>query len=301
MIGILQNKNLNSDKLSKIIEWHWKNVETLIDESPYKNKVKSLKKDLGKIKLKDIIIATPSEFPGLLQRLSKKDFKKYTIKKPGKKTNKSASEKHIFTYIYEKYRQKYGSELVEKLELSVCPYCNRNFINSIGDKTPAQFDHFFSKSYYPIFALSFYNLIPCCPTCNQWKSVAKFEISPYDKNFTTDGIIKFSFIAQGVNEFEIEITALDEKMKVNIERLRLFELYSTHKNIINELIFKKRIYCSSNQAFLKSLVKNMSLPNDMSFEELLYGNYLSEDKYYLRPLSKFTHDILAELNGYDNE
>ena len=35
----------------------------------------------------------------------------------------------------------------------------------------------------------------------------------------------------------------------------------------------------------------------MTEEEIYYDNYLSEEKYHLRPLSKFTHDIVMRVRG----
>jgi hypothetical protein len=63
--------------------------------------------------------------------------------------------------------------LVESIENTVCPCCNRNFthtvhINNKGIGRP-ELDHFIAKSEFPMFALSFYNLIPVCHSCNHAK------------------------------------------------------------------------------------------------------------------------------------
>ena len=55
------------------------------------------------------------------------------------------------------------------LGLRVCPYCNEQYIAPIlthKGRVRADLDHFFSKKKYPFFALSIYNLIPCCKFCN---------------------------------------------------------------------------------------------------------------------------------------
>jgi len=53
-------------------------------------------------------------------------------------------------------------ELIKKLNLSVCPYCNRNTIYNLKNNTKrtSELDHFYPQSKYPYFALSFYNLVP---------------------------------------------------------------------------------------------------------------------------------------------
>ena len=65
---------------------------------------------------------------------------------------------------YERVRKGILHLVLNSLNLSVCPYCNRQYIFGTDNnrKVGAQFDHFYSKSKYPYLALSFYNLIPVC-------------------------------------------------------------------------------------------------------------------------------------------
>ena len=60
-----------------------------------------------------------------------------------------------------------------------------------------------------------------------------------------------------------------------------------------------KCYCKCNRDSLNKLLEDNGLPNGMTIEEFFYGYYLTEEKYYLRPLSKFTHDILVELDQLD--
>ena len=65
-------------------------------------------------------------------------------------------------------------KFLKPLDWSVCPYCNRNFIANFEEdkegvaRTRVSFhmDHFYPKSKFPYLALSVYNLLPSCPTCN---------------------------------------------------------------------------------------------------------------------------------------
>ena len=96
---------------------------------------------------------------------------KLTITQMKNKTSKPAKTlETYFGYLKEKNQtlnKSISDNLAEDLELNVCPYCNRNFINQ---KRGIELDHYFSKSQYPLFAISFYNLIPCCHSCNNSKS-----------------------------------------------------------------------------------------------------------------------------------
>ena len=66
-------------------------------------------------------------------------------------------------------------DLTKRLDVSVCPYCNRQFTYTIikqsnkgksNNITRPELDHYFPQSKYPMFSLSLYNLIPCCHICN---------------------------------------------------------------------------------------------------------------------------------------
>ncbi len=55
--------------------------------------------------------------------------------------------------------------LKEKRQLLYCPYCNCESITPT-DAWPA-LDHYFPHAKFPYFALSLFNLIPSCDTCNK--------------------------------------------------------------------------------------------------------------------------------------
>ena len=59
----------------------------------------------------------------------------------------------------------YAYKIANDLNVNTCPYCNRNYINTVIDKGKKgiirpTFDHFFPQVRHPFLALSFYNLIP---------------------------------------------------------------------------------------------------------------------------------------------
>lgn len=59
--------------------------------------------------------------------------------------------------------------LYYKMGVRVCPYCNRQFIDSFGDEElyTGELDHLKPKSEYQLFSLSLWNLVPSCKVCNQ--------------------------------------------------------------------------------------------------------------------------------------
>lgn len=67
-------------------------------------------------------------------------------------------------------------------QTKVCPYCNINFVYAYDkDKVTFQLDHFYPKDKYPYLALSFYNLIPCCGSCNHKKGIKSITTHPYSE------------------------------------------------------------------------------------------------------------------------
>ena len=297
MIQIFQNKSLDKDRMNTIENW-FRDKITLILKSNNYDKKKRLNKILDSYGIdlyNDIILA---KFDKLLE---KKEFIEKNInyseicyKKDKSKKRKIA--KMFFCKCYEKFRKEYGAELCQQLQISVCPYCNRNFINSyiIDDdiKTSAEFDHFFSKSKYPIFAISLYNLIPCCHDCNHTKGKEEFNISPYDKKYTTNNSLTFSFKPIENDEIKITIKPLIDKKNDDIKKLNLESKYQIHSQYVKEIIAKIHNYTPAyfNQPILREL--------NITDEELFIGNYLSEENYYKRPLSKLTHDINEEIKNY---
>ncbi|MBE0496424.1 MAG: hypothetical protein IBX45_08450, partial [Campylobacterales bacterium] len=148
-------------------------------------------------------------------------------------------------------------DLAQSLQVNVCPYCNRNYTFTIKtDKVSArpQFDHFYDKATHPILALSFYNLIPSCATCNAtMKGTKPFSLAthahPYVEGFGKKARfvlhVKESSFCRELKGFDIEFKSNDAKVQNNINDFGLKELYENHKDIVLELIQKSYMYNES--------------------------------------------------------
>lgn len=284
MIGILQNQHLNAAKMTDNIEWHWQNISGMLKRRQQDPIVKQIQ-TVGSLTFEEIVKAGYAT------------LSHYANTSAYHKINAliNSANKNPLIEMYESFRKSHGMEFVERLELTVCPYCNRNYINNGKRNTSAQFDHFFPKSKYPIFALSYYNLIPCCPVCNHIKGNAAVDVSPYDA-MTTDRLLRFRFEPSTASDYAVQIDALDGRMDSNIAVFDLAALYAKHNSLLNELIAKSKIYPKVYRKFLKKLILSRA-ETDMTAEELFFGSYFTEEKYYMRSLSKFTHDIIAQLKA----
>jgi hypothetical protein len=110
-------------------------------------------------------------------------------------TNFGNIVKDVFNY--KSYRRKQEChDNCSDLGLTYCPYCNFGeaqvvtvIDNLTGDelnRALLQLDHFYPQSRHPYFAVSFFNLIPGCATCNALLKLEKrFDIdthfNPYQK------------------------------------------------------------------------------------------------------------------------
>lgn len=103
------------------------------------------------------------------------------FKKPEKNEDNPLYDTLSKIFDYDKFIKNYKGfayKLTKKLDVNICPYCNREFIYtvSIPDNQDVnaetaclirpELDHYFPKSQYPLFALSFCNLIPSGHICN---------------------------------------------------------------------------------------------------------------------------------------
>jgi len=223
------------------------------------------------------------------------------IDKNSKTTQLSQTKKEYFYTLYSRLKK---SEYVKLLDVTTCLYCNRNYIFNFTKnnklEATAQIDHFFDKKTYPYLAVSLYNLIPSCSTCNQRKSTKKEEIiHPFVESF--DKVAKFNLKIINSNfyyrksGFDISFETTNKKALKSIEVFNLQNLYQNHKDIILELIQKEVIY---NDSYLDELFRNYEgtlFKNKEDLQRLISGGFIEDSSINKRPLSKLIKDISLEL------
>lgn len=207
---------------------------------------------------------------------------------------------YIETTLYNRMHNEAKNILLENLNVVVCPYCNRNYIFADENINTCELDHFIPKSRYPIFASSFYNLIPSCPYCNGKKGEKDFKIYPHVTKKMPDELVRFTYNILGsnylkkVDDLDIVLDVLDENYLTQAKILRLEELYKHHKDIVQEILKKREIF---SDTYMKGLCEEF--PNlfktQEDIEELVYGVSMKKNDYGKRPLSKMMHDIIEEV------
>lgn len=191
------------------------------------------------------------------------------------------------------------AEFMDSLEVTVCPYCNRNFVNKADTRTMCDLDHFFSKDTYPVLAVSFYNLVPVCHPCNHSKGVQNISYSPHDKRYSTDELLTFDFNIKGAdflfNEKSIGIDIDDtEIIRENVNILNLRDVYQIHVDIVQDCIKNATIFNPEYLSYLYYRYHDL-FGSEEDLYRTIFGNYIEEKSYGKRPLSKMTSDIIKEL------
>lgn len=167
-------------------------------------------------------------------------------------------------------------KLMNSIGIRTCPYCNRNYISSYGErgnKSTADLDHFYQKKQYPLFALSLFNFVPSCSVCNsRMKNThpADDALYPYEEGFEDDAHFELKSTSRSFSaintlhlfqaikdtkydDFNVEIVAdpntpydKKEKIKKSIELFHLTEVYANHKRDALEAALRTRVYCEGS-------------------------------------------------------
>lgn len=221
-------------------------------------------------------------------------------------------------------REKIPILMIQALGIRTCPYCNRTYIGSSKGKIlNVQLDHFYSKSRYPFFAVSLYNLVPSCPFCNLNKSsrdIVKL-MSPFDKAYSFDESVRFVLEevrketegeeTQKTQELHFEVVAENpedqKRYQTAIKEFQLETAYSFHCTEARQFTDKMRAYPPS---LLRELARHISGADISDTEKVnvlaealemaFFQEYFCEPKDYIKkPLAKFYRDLYYKYRGWD--
>lgn len=299
MVKIKLSDDINS--------WYLKEIGRFFKRNKtysYKQISKIIKTSLG-ISYKKLLITKPNKLENIAQNI-----------KDNKPTN-FEDDKKILIDVYEKFRNSVSSKnYINKINLKVCPYCNRNYIFNFTknkkEEATAQLDHFIDKSKYPYMSLSLYNLVPSCSVCNQRKSaqnvLEKPILNPFEDNihnhisFNSNEIISrdelknkdLDFFSEERTKIAININSDEERINEHLKTFNIEGLYNHHTDIVSDLYKKRVIY--SDEYIDELLTKYGKIfQSREELVSLITCGYMSEEEINQRPLSKLVRDISEEL------
>lgn len=268
MISVFQNPNITKKVIEELADHFYSTILSSITNDEIG---KSIEKKLNGISSSfKLLIKTPLE--GLLNI--------------EKKFGMVSKEEAIYlTSLYEKIRNKNGAELIKKLEINTCLYCNIYPILTYKDDkrtiAEATFDHFYPKALHPLLSICVYNLIPICNACNQAKSIKQITYSPYNEKYGTDHLLTFSYNLVSSEKIVVNLNILNDLFIKNVSTLKLYNRYNSD-TILKEV---KKI-----ENIVKYAAKNHTVEDLKN-----YLDYCNEEDYGKNTLSKLKHDITNEL------
>lgn len=262
------------------------------------------------IQFKNIVLLNPEDlgkYVKLFENYSRDDREKIKDEFKQIQNIKKDKSNYIVNCLYNNMHTKARKIIYSIANTKTCPYCNRNYVDIVRknkDEYSSFFDldHFYNKDEYPMFAVSLYNLIPTCPSCNRKKGIKSLNNYPYKRVNNEDDmcftykILRFPVTSE--KDIAVEINYKNENVKNDGEKLYLNELYNHHKDIALEII-QKTVF--NGKGYLISLIKqfNNLFSNEEDIYRFIYGNYLNKQDWNKRPLAKFTYDLAIEtLEAY---
>lgn len=212
----------------------------------------------------------------------------------------------IFLKAYkDKFQRK---KFINSLGLKTCPYCNRAYTYTIenGNINP-QIDHFYYKAKYPLFAVSLYNLIPACATCNSSgakgeKDTLLGEYAIHSPHEINDSEFEFGYKLLSPTLIKGTKRIIDSDVKVYFKKkneiydklFHLSSLYAQHADHIVDLLYKRKyVYDDETLKYLRKLAgKNFKRE---TLDRFIVGGYVTVTKYHKRPLSKLYTEIAKDI------
>lgn len=273
--------------------------------------------DLIIAKYEDLLVLTPISFETIYERHFKKwdgilsDMVDYGVKKE--------FYKHIIDCMgYTKIRSGLMREYMKVQRIKACVYCNAQYavttevfkeksrLNRIGTY---QFDHNWPASKYPFLCTSYYNLLPCCPTCNQTKLQRKADFNLYGTNPAELDVFRFeltpdkavvAYVADDMDKLEVKLKCdrdTDSDMLANHQELFHIDLiYAEHIDVVQRVIIILR---ANGGYYRQSLKEGLDELFPMGVEDpgyFFFGYYMKKENVHMQPLSKLVQDVVSQID-----
>ena len=263
--------------------------------------------------LKDIVLANSEKIQTIIMDIEEK-INRLTQRK---QKNLKTTIENLFKYTNKYQGKALTPFFTDNFNFRTCFYCNKDFITNFDKTSTFQLDHFYDKGSYPYLALSLYNLIPSCSTCNSSKvkgskntyehdpKVGSFKnetcLAPNNKDFDFDQKVKFKLLlSDSCKNLQIKTkedieTPLKENYSNEYDKYReifkLNERYKAHKDIVYEMMQNAQLYPESR---LKELQDLTGIPYQQIKKDIF--NLIDEDVDLSKePFSKLKQDISKEL------
>ena len=262
------------------------------------------------------------------------------VKFKGNKDKRPLYEVIVDVMGYNKVRARLMPNYVKKLEIRSCVYCNAQYamttlIEDVHEKIKTgkrgrpkeariiplmggyyELDHNKPKSKYPFLCTNFYNLQPCCGSCNKRKSAQDlpfsfyyedgdphptplhFALSPQDViDFHTKGKCKGikAFLCDEDKPGQPVVTKKDGTLAERFNYIfGIDKIYAEHEDEIEELLWRNKIYTKGIVDATSKQFEMLKI-DGFDFDRYILGTYAKKDEVLKRPLTAMKQDIWEQL------
>lgn len=222
---------------------------------------------------------------------------------------------------------KFFTDKKNGFEIHACHYCDMAYINYFttanGKRTQFDLDHVLDKGRCPLVALSLYNLVPACPTCNgphikgrrvmEVTLAQRQKLSPSSTIYDFENQVKIwirpkqgkvrnTNMLKNQNEYELDFdTSSDPDYDKEIDFFFLRERYNYHKCEALRLADLKEKYSEARIIEMAKIICNVGKVehNEMTLAALQMIEQIRTDIFgsnffheYHRAFGKLHKDIL---------
>lgn len=229
--------------------------------------------------------------------------------KVGSQSPHSFHELIVTALRYGDVRQHIYPGFVRRLGVKSCVYCNANYaVTDMYGRAYYTADHWKPKSRYPYLAISFFNLVPCCFSCNRNKGEDDGEyMCLYEEDAdadrdvlhldVSDAGIALYVLDHDAAHLDIMLTEHSDAYKAMRQhmddRLHITRLYKEHQDVAEETLWRKMIYDNSNIEALRDTFRDTGFElTDAEVMRYLYGSYPDKDEMHKRPLTRLIQDLM---------
>lgn len=202
--------------------------------------------------------------------------------------------------------------IMKGTDLIVCPYCNREYVgnvdvfkivggNIVRRNIKGQLDHFYHKALYPYLAISRYNLVPSCHTCNEVPNKHDDDVmqtslvSPYsliDNNQISFKLkLNIDPLSRAEKDDDIEIVVeYKPNMKPNMNTFSILNIYNGYHRKEAKRVYNlfKQTYPDSYKGGIDQLTTTLKKKTDFAF-------FKKEDCNVVADANEYRHIILSKM------
>ena len=222
---------------------------------------------------------------------------------------------------YPHIQSKVFPEYVRRMGIKTCVYCNAQYaITTEGEGMESlyELDHCLPKSKYPYLSANFFNLQPCCGPCNRrklandmmhgdyfatiWREEGDEEKDYFFFHLKDESVAKYLTDYRRA-DIDVELRVMEDAPE-DVKSLyqdycnyfRINGLYGEHKDVAEELMWKKYTYNKALVQSLKDAFGSKANITELDVKRLVMGYYMDENDVYKRPLSKMVQDVARQLH-----